>query len=147
MILHRYKVLCNQIEIDCLVDRCGRDYVLDAYDSFGLGHGRLAAFKEYINRIERSCSFGAGDSRRQCLEMVKWPGDSEDVMRETRTLILVWLAACGLITLAIVPIRLYGLSANDWLVGALATLGLAFFVAYFVVGWLWRPRTVKAAAS
>lgn len=68
-------------------------------------------------------------------------------MRETRTLILVWLAACGLITLAIVPIRLYGLSANDWLVGALATLGLAFFVAYFVVGWLWRPRTVKAAAS
>lgn len=63
-------------------------------------------------------------------------------MRELRTLVLTWFAAVGLITLAIVSIRLYVLSANDWLVGALSTLGLVFFVIYFIIAWLWKPKAV-----
>ncbi|MDA4124366.1 MAG: hypothetical protein OK438_02780 [Thaumarchaeota archaeon] len=63
-------------------------------------------------------------------------------MRESRTLVLIWFAVVGLITLAIVPIRLYVLSANDWLVGAPSTLALVFFVIYFLVAWLWKPKTV-----
>lgn len=64
-------------------------------------------------------------------------------MRELRTQVLIWFAAVGLITLAIVPIRLYVLSANDWLVGALSTLALVFFAIYFLITWLWKPNTVK----
>jgi uncharacterized membrane protein len=64
-------------------------------------------------------------------------------MRGFRTQVLIWFAAVGLITLAIVPIRLYALSANDWLVGALSTLALVFFVIYFLIAWLWKPRTVR----
>jgi hypothetical protein len=72
-------------------------------------------------------------------------GDSRgpSVMREPRTLVLTWFAACGLITLALVPIRLYVLSANDWLVGALSTIALAFFAAHFLIAWLWKPKAVK----
>jgi hypothetical protein len=64
-------------------------------------------------------------------------------MREPRTLVLAWFAACGLITLALVPIRLYVLSANDWLVGALSTAALVFFATYFLITWLWKPKAVR----
>jgi uncharacterized membrane protein len=64
-------------------------------------------------------------------------------MRELRTSVLGWFAAVGLITLAIVPIRLYVLSANDWLVGVLSTLALVFFVIHFLIAWLWKPKTLK----
>jgi len=72
-------------------------------------------------------------------------GDSRglSVMREPRTLVLAWFAACGLIPLALVPIRLYVLSANDWLVGVLSTMALAFFAAYFLIAWPWKPKAVK----
>ncbi|HZW84939.1 MAG TPA: hypothetical protein VFE91_03425 [Nitrososphaerales archaeon] len=56
-----------------------------------------------------------------------------------------WFAAVGIITLALVPIRLYLLSANDWLVGALATLALLFFIMYFLVVWFWKPEGVVPA--
>ena len=42
------------------------------------------------------------------------------------------------------PIRLYVLSANDWLVGALSTLALMFFIVYFLIAWFWEPKPVKA---
>ena len=64
-------------------------------------------------------------------------------MRELRTFVLTWFAAVGLITLALVPIRLYLLSANDWLVGALSTLALGFFAVYFFIALFWKPRAVK----
>ena len=64
-------------------------------------------------------------------------------MRELRTLAIDWFAACGLITLALVPIRLYVLSSNDWLVGVLSTLALAFFVIYFLIAWLLKPQAIK----
>ncbi|GEM_PF-3269209 len=67
-------------------------------------------------------------------------------MRELRTLVLRWFALVGLITLALVPIRLYVLSANDWLVGVLSTLALAFFAIYFLIVWLWKPKTVKTVS-
>ncbi len=66
-------------------------------------------------------------------------------MKDLRTLALAWFAAVGLITLAIVPIRLYVLSANDWLVGALSTLALLFFIIYFLIVWLWKPKVVKTS--
>jgi hypothetical protein len=65
-------------------------------------------------------------------------------LREPRRFVLAWFAACGLVTLAIVPIRLYVLSADDWLTGVLTTLGLAFIVAYFLIARFWKPETVVA---
>ncbi|HEX4919113.1 MAG TPA: hypothetical protein VFV92_00045 [Candidatus Bathyarchaeia archaeon] len=52
-----------------------------------------------------------------------------------------WFAVVGFITLALVPIRLYLMLANDWLVGVLSTLALAFFAIYFLIAWSWRPKT------
>jgi preprotein translocase subunit SecG len=49
--------------------------------------------------------------------------------------------------LVIIPIRLYVLSANDWLVGVLSILAFVFFVTYFLIAWLWKPKTVKAPPS
>ena len=64
-------------------------------------------------------------------------------MTELRRLVLYWFAAAALITLAIIPIRLYVLSANDWLVGVLSILGLVFIVTYFVIAWLWKPKAAR----
>jgi hypothetical protein len=58
-----------------------------------------------------------------------------------------WFAAVGIITLALVPIRLYLLSANDWLMGALATLLLLFFITYFFIVWFWKPKGVMSASA
>ena len=66
-------------------------------------------------------------------------------MRDLRTFVIQWFAAVGLITLALVPIRLYVLSANDWLLGALSTLALAFFAAYFLIAKFWKPKAIKPA--
>jgi len=63
-------------------------------------------------------------------------------LRDLRRFVLTWFAAVGIITLAVVPIRLYLLSVSDWLVGALATLALVFFVIYFLLAWLWKPKSV-----
>jgi hypothetical protein len=68
-------------------------------------------------------------------------------LRELRSFLLTWFSAVGPVTLAIVPIRLYALSANDWLVGALSTLALMFFIIYFLIAWLWKPRAVKVLHS
>ncbi|HMD79639.1 MAG TPA: hypothetical protein VKF39_06635 [Nitrososphaerales archaeon] len=68
-------------------------------------------------------------------------------MREPRTFVLTWFAVVGLITLAVVPVRLYILSQNDWLVGALTTIGFLFMVAYFLIAWLWKPKTAGAPPS
>ncbi len=48
-----------------------------------------------------------------------------------------------MITLGLVPIRLYLLSANDWLTGVLTTLGLAFMMTYFLIGWLWKSVRIQ----
>jgi len=68
-------------------------------------------------------------------------------LKETRSLALAWFAAAGLVTLAIIPIRLYVLSANDWLVGALSILALVFFVIYFLIALLWKPNVVGVTPS
>ncbi len=60
---------------------------------------------------------------------------------------MAWFAAVGLITLAIIPIRLYVLSANDWLVGVLSILAFAFFAIYFLIARLWKPKVVGASSS
>ncbi len=65
-------------------------------------------------------------------------------MRDPRAAVLAWFGAVGIVTLALVPIRLYVLSVDDWLVGALSTLALAFFVAYFLIGRFWKPKPVNA---
>lgn len=67
-------------------------------------------------------------------------------MRDTRRSVLIWLAAVSIITLAVVPIRFYLVSGNDWLVGVVSILGLIFVVAYFLVAWLWKPKTVMTSA-
>ena len=64
-------------------------------------------------------------------------------MKELRTFVLVWFASVGIITLAIVPIRLYVLSADDWLIGVLSTLALIFFVMYFLISSVWKPNAVQ----
>ena len=64
-------------------------------------------------------------------------------MRDLRWKVETWFAGTGLITLALVPIRLYVLSANDWLVGALSTLALAFFALHFLIACLLKPKSVK----
>lgn len=66
-------------------------------------------------------------------------------MKELRTFVIQWFAAIGLITLALVPIRLYFLSANNWLLGALSTLALAFFATYFLIARFWKPKAIKPA--
>ncbi len=66
-------------------------------------------------------------------------------MRDVRNFALNWLAIVSVITLAIVPIRLYLLSANDWLIGVVSTLGLVFVVAYFLIAWLWKADVPKTA--
>ncbi|MDG6988830.1 MAG: hypothetical protein JRN21_05825 [Nitrososphaerota archaeon] len=63
-------------------------------------------------------------------------------MRDARKFVLDWLAAVSIITLAIVPVRFYLFSGNDWLVGAVSVLALAFVVAYFLVARLWKPSVV-----
>lgn len=63
-------------------------------------------------------------------------------MREPRAFVLTWFAVVGLITLAVVPVRLYVLSQNDWLVGTLTTIGFLFMLSYFLIAWLWKPKTV-----
>ena len=68
-------------------------------------------------------------------------------LREPRSVVLAWFAAAGFIILAIIPIRLYVLSANDWFVGVLSILAFVFFVTYFLIAWLWKPKTVKAPPS
>ena len=68
-----------------------------------------------------------------------------DDMKDARRLLLTWLGAVGIITLAIIPVRLYLLSVDDWLIGALSMLALAFFVAYFLIAWFWKPEGVGSA--
>jgi hypothetical protein len=63
-------------------------------------------------------------------------------LRDLRRFVLTWFAAVGIITLAVVPIRLYILSVSDWLVGALASLALLFFIIYFLLAWLWNPKRI-----
>lgn len=67
-------------------------------------------------------------------------------MRDARRFVLIWLAAAGIITLAVVPIRFYLVSGNDWLVGAVSILGFVLVVAYFLVAWLWKPIAAKTSA-
>jgi hypothetical protein len=70
----------------------------------------------------------------------------EGSLKELRRFALTWFAVVGLVTLAIVPIRLYLLSANDWLVGALSLLALVFFAIYFLIAWLWKPKSVMTTS-
>jgi hypothetical protein len=57
------------------------------------------------------------------------------MMEKTRKAVLAWFAIVAIICWAIIPIRVYILHANDWLVGLLSILGLVFIGAYFILNW------------
>jgi len=61
-------------------------------------------------------------------------------MKESRKFVLSWLSIVAVICIALIPIRVYILNANDWLVGLLSILGLVFLGAYFLLNWKWTPK-------
>jgi hypothetical protein len=66
-------------------------------------------------------------------------------MTELRRLVLGWFGISAIICWALIPIRVYVLSANDWLLGVLSILGLVFIGVYFALTWMWRPAQVNAS--
>jgi hypothetical protein len=75
--------------------------------------------------------------------MVK-SGGSEvmEALRDPRRFLMQWLAIVGVICLALIPIRVYALNANDWLVYLLLALGVVFLVAFVAVWKVWKPRAL-----
>ncbi len=49
--------------------------------------------------------------------------------------VLAWFAIVAIICWVLIPVRVYILHANDWLVGLLSILGLVFIGAYFILNW------------
>ena len=60
--------------------------------------------------------------------------------RDPKKFVLNWLAIVAIICWVLIPIRVYILHVNDWLVGLLSILGLAFIGAYFTLNWRWKKR-------
>jgi apolipoprotein N-acyltransferase len=60
--------------------------------------------------------------------------------RDPTKFVLNWLAIVAIICWVLIPIRVYILHANDWLVGLLSILGLVFIGAYFILNWQWKPK-------
>ena len=57
-------------------------------------------------------------------------------MRENkRKTVLDWFSIAAIICWVLIPIRVYILHSNDWLVGLLSILGLVFIGVYFVLNW------------
>jgi hypothetical protein len=57
-------------------------------------------------------------------------------MRENkRKTVLDWFGIVAIICWVLIPIRVYILHSNDWLVGLLSILGLVFIGVYFVLNW------------
>jgi predicted membrane channel-forming protein YqfA (hemolysin III family) len=57
-----------------------------------------------------------------------------------RRVVLGWFGISALVCLALIPIRLYLLSADDWLAYMLLVLGFAFLGAFLVLIRAWKPR-------
>ncbi len=63
-------------------------------------------------------------------------------------IVLRWLGIVGVICLALIPIRLYILSAPfDWVEDLLLVLGIVFIAAYFALLMTRKPRTATSASS
>ena len=61
-------------------------------------------------------------------------------MTDSRKSVRRWLGVVGLICLALIPIRVFALNANDWLVYLLLALGVVFIGAFLVLRMTWKPR-------
>lgn len=65
-------------------------------------------------------------------------------MREkVRKKVLAWFAIVAIICWALIPVRVYVLHANDWLVGLLSILGLVFIGVYFILNWKFKSGTTE----
>ena len=61
--------------------------------------------------------------------------------------ILAWLGIVAIICWVLIPIRVYILHANDWLVGLLSILGLVFIGTYFIINWKFNSETARHERS
>lgn len=55
--------------------------------------------------------------------------------------VLAWFAIVATICWVLIPVRVYILHANDWLVGLLSILGLVFIGVYFLLNWKFKSET------
>ena len=65
-------------------------------------------------------------------------------MRENkRKTVLDWFGIVAIICWVLIPVRVFILHANDWLVGLLSILGLVFIGVYFVLNRKWKAEIAK----
>ena len=58
-----------------------------------------------------------------------------------RNKVLAWFAVVAVICWLLIPIRVFILHANDWLVGLLSILGLVFIGVYFFLNWKFKSES------
>jgi hypothetical protein len=68
-------------------------------------------------------------------------------LTDLRRFVLWWLGVVGIICIALIPIRVYALNANDWLVYLLLGLGVVFLGAFFALRKTWKPKGAAPRSS
>ncbi len=68
-------------------------------------------------------------------------------LRDLRRSVMLWFGIVGVVCFALIPLRVYILNANDWLVYLLTALGVVFVGGFFVIWYLRNPRHAASEAS
>jgi len=68
-------------------------------------------------------------------------------LKDSRRAIRTWFGVVGLICWLLIPIRVYVLSANDWLVWLLLALGIVFISIFAFITIVWKHNPTASTAD